>query len=587
MGTPRNGFHLGSGCPIPPLNNSVGKLAPGVDTRGAGGYVIAPGCKLAAGGSWKIMSPVTHSELASQVATFGLPYPPAWVIDALQGHPKRLLDGKLTACDGHEVLDLECSKVRKAPEGTRNDALNRAAFAVGQIIGVGTLSRDEAEERLSDAAIEAGLQEREVERTIKSGIEAGISSPITLRGNGTGLVWPEMNDKGKPRPSYANAQVALRALGLTFEHDTFHCRKLIGGQPIGRFAGEIGDDAIAAARDLVVGSYGFDPGKEHLFDAANALCIKNSFDPVCDWLNALEWDGTPRLQTWLVDHAGAVDTPLNRATGELLLVAMVRRAKCPGCKFDIMVVLEGPQGCGKSSLLKVLAGDADNFTDTPVLRGSVKEVAETLRGKWMVEISELVGLGQREVEDIKALITRTDDRARPAYGRYVESQLRRCVFVGTTNAENYLRDDTGNRRFLPVRVGAIDVQQLTAMCDQLFAEAVQVERTYGPLALPQGVWLAAAQEAQERMIPDVWVEQLREALEPGSGWARHALEALPNGGVRILTTKVVQALGLQAKDVRQADYKRMASAMRALGFDQGRWRPIGQQAKARGFIKGP
>ena len=292
-----------------------------------------------------------------------------------------------------------------------------------------------------------------------------------------------------------------------------------------------------------------------------------------------------RLDTWLVDYAGAADTALNRAIGVLLLVAMVRRAKQPGCKFDIMAVLEGQQGCGKSSLLAVLAGEPDNFTDTPVLKSDVKAVAEALRGKWMVEISELVGLGQREVEEIKATITRTDDRARPAYGRCVESQPRRCIFVGTTNAEEYLRDDTGNRRFLPVRVGRIDIDSLKAVRAHLFAEAVQQEPAYGPLTLPQNVRQAAACEAQERLLTDPWVEQLREALDPVNGSARTSVETLGTGERRILTTKVGLALGLYPRDLNQHAYRRMASAMRALGFKKARWRPANTSAKAPGYIK--
>ena len=297
-----------------------------------------------------------------------------------------------------------------------------------------------------------------INRWVSMAEESGCApKQVTPAGNASyAPEWPEVYKDGSPKAGYRNAIEAIRGLGLTCEHDTFHGRKTIGGHSIGRFAGEITDDAIVALRDLIVRRFAFDPGKEHVFEAANALCIQNSFDPICDWLDSLVWDGKRRLDTWLVDYAGAADTALNRAIGVLLLVAMVRRAKQPGCKFDSL--LEGQQGCGKSSLLAVLAGESDNFTDTPVLKSDVKAVAEALRGKWMVEVSELVGLGQREVEEIKATITRTDDRARPAYGRCVESQPRRCIFVGTTNAEEYLRDDTGNRRFVPVRVGRIDIE---------------------------------------------------------------------------------------------------------------------------------
>ena len=187
----------------------------------------------------------------------------------------------------------------------------------------------------------------------------------------------------------------IMSLGLTFEHDTFHRRKTIGGHAIGRFAGEITDDAIAALRDVIISKYGFDPKKEHVADAANALCISHPCNPVQDLLARLNWDGQARLDTWLIDYAGAKDTPLNRAMGVLLIVAMVRRAVQPGCKFDIMTIFEGPQGCGKSSLAAALAGGSDNFTDVPLLGRDTKVVAEALVGKWVAEVSELVGLSGR------------------------------------------------------------------------------------------------------------------------------------------------------------------------------------------------
>ncbi len=402
----------------------------------------------------------------------------------------------------------------------------------------------------------------------------------------------EVKDKpGIPKPTYLNTKIAIPALGITCRHDTFHGRKLILGQEIAQLAGEITDDAAAAVRDLIVHKFGFDPGKEHTFDALRALCIKNRFNPVQDWLANLKWDGQARLDTWPITYAGAADTPLNRAIAVLLLIAMVRRAIVPGCKYDIMVVLEGEQGCGKSSLLQVLAGDRESFTDAPLLHQDARGVAEVVGGKWVLEIPELAGLRRSDVEDIKALITRTDDRARPAYGRYEERTSRTCVFVGTTNDDQYLADDTGNRRFVPIRISRVDLEALERDRDQLFAEAVQVERTYGPLTLPPGLWVDAATAAEDRRIIDPWADTLAQELDPARTAAssqphRPSWELAPTGERRITTKKVHEVLGLfAAKDCNPANSRRIAKVMRSMGWAPDRWRPAGSQVKVRGFIE--
>jgi predicted P-loop ATPase len=319
------------------------------------------------------------------------------------------------------------------------------------------------------------------------------------------------------------------------------------------------------------------------------LCIENAFDPVCEKLDATHWDGTPRLENWLIRYAGADNTPLNRELGVLLLVAMVRRARQPGCKFDIMAVLEGPQGCGKSSLATILAGDAENFTDAPLLSQKVQVVAETLQGKWVAEISELAGLKRSDVEDVKALISRTHDRTRLAYARNAENNPRRCVLIGTTNSPEYLTDDTGNRRFVPVRVKAIDLQALAADRDQLFAEAVQREKSYGALELPPPVRRAAAVAAAERRVTDPWTEHLREVLAVKESSERHApkppYEKLPSGAKRIASTKVRELLVLQLKDCHSGTDRRITNRMKELGWKKERWRDASGR-RVRGFQKG-
>jgi len=176
VATPNNGFHLWFRMPPVPVKSSAGRLADGVDTRGAGGYVIAPGSALTTGASWKITSSITRAELAEQLVCRVLPLPPAWIVDAIHGSNHPLVRAETAL----EALRRECAKVGEARQGTRNDTLNRAAFAAGRLVAGGDLRREDAEERLAEAAILAGLEQDEIEKTIASGLSAGMNSPSEL-----------------------------------------------------------------------------------------------------------------------------------------------------------------------------------------------------------------------------------------------------------------------------------------------------------------------------------------------------------------------------------------------------------------------
>ena len=191
---------------------------------------------------------------------------------------------------------------------------------------------------------------------------------------------------------------------------------------------------------------------------------------VTDYLDALTWDGTPRIDRWLVDYAGAEDTPYVRGVSRAMLVAAVRRARHPGSPLDQVLVLEGPQGCGKSTALRVLAADDAWFTDALPSVKDARQVIEATAGKWIVEDSELAA--KMAAAGFKAFLSATHDEARLAYQRESTRVPRSFVVVGTTNAtDDYLRDATGNRRFWPVRVRRFDLERLAAARDQLWAEA--------------------------------------------------------------------------------------------------------------------
>lgn len=176
---------------------------------------------------------------------------------------------------------------------------------------------------------------------------------------------------------------------------------------------------------------------------------KKKFHPIVEYLKALKWDGQARIDTLLIDYFGADDNPYTRASIRKMLCAAVARVFEPGVKFDTALILVGPQETYKSTFLKKLGKDwfSDTFT---TVQG--KESFEQLQGAWIIEMAELSGLKKAEVETIKHFITKREDQFRPAYGRTTETYKRQCVFFGTTNKDDFLRDPTGNRRFLPIDV---------------------------------------------------------------------------------------------------------------------------------------
>lgn len=190
---------------------------------------------------------------------------------------------------------------------------------------------------------------------------------------------------------------------------------------------------------------------------------------VTDYLSSLVWDGVPRLDRWLIDYADAEDTPPVHEASRAILVAAVRRARDPGCRFDQMLVIDGPQGCGKSSALRLLAVEDAWFTDTVSL--TVKGAAfEGLRGTWIVELGELDGWGRADVASIKPFL----------------EAARGFVVVGTTCEAGYLVDPEGGRRLVLIRVKRFDLEKLRVTRDQLWAEAAVVEATGQPIWLSLG-----------------------------------------------------------------------------------------------------
>ena len=263
--------------------------------------------------------------------------------------------------------------------------------------------------------------------------------------------------------------------------------------------GDLWKDADDASLRIYIDQvYGIN-SKQKCDDALAAHFAGHQFDPVKDYLSALVWDGTKRVDTLLIDYMGAQDSEWTRMATRKMLCAAVARTFRPGCKFDYMLVLSGPQGCGKSTIIMKLSHGW--WTDN-VFTTQGKDASDQIQGVWLVEMAELSAMRKADAESNKQFISRPIDKYRMAYDRRRGEFPRRCVFFGTTNDDGYLKDPTGNRRYWPVECRVEDPKlsvwdDLTEeVVDQIWAEAVQMFRD-GETIYPDAVMSAAAAEAQK------------------------------------------------------------------------------------------
>ena len=384
--------------------------------------------------------------------------------------------------------------------------------------------------------------------------------------------WPDCDRNRAPKPTRRNALVALQRLGLSFAHNLFSHRKVVNGTVMDEHQGEISDDACAALRGLIIETFNFDPRAENVRDAVTQLCLEHTFHPIRQMLDGLVWDGVPRLDGWLTSYMGAEDTLLNNAVSRITLIAAVRRVREPGVKFDTIVIFEGKQGTGKSTALQILAGPG-NHADNEILSLPQKEQMEAMEGVWIYELSEMSGLSKSEAEKTKAFASRQFDKARMYYGRFSERRGRQAIFVGTTNESKYLKDRTGNRRFLPVKTGAIDLEALRRDRDQLWAEAAHREAQGESIVLPQELWAVAAAEQDERLEDDPWLEPLSEVQGKAFG-----------DEVRVSTSHLLgDVLKIEVERQHNGHTKRLAGLMRSLGWEPGKFKVAGKTQ--RGFCR--
>lgn len=539
------------------VRNSASKLAPGVDVRGDGGYVVAPPSGHASGRAYAWESSCRPDEV--EVA----PMPATWLAALVRPAPKlRVIEGgRVGEGARNDVLfKLACS-MRSAGLGgsailaallAHNDERCDPPLDPAEVKGIAT-SVERYPEGLSPE-YEARRAEAEQRRADAQSRPVEISSE-----------WMQelfMTRDNRVKNTFANVCTILRRdpAYSTLAWNEMALMPELDSAPAG-------DARMGLVREAIERQYGFSPGADLLAQAVVTVASAAAYHPVRRYLRGLQWDGKHRLTTYARDLLGAtsdIECQMVRAW----FVSAVARVLSPGCKVDTVLVLVGPQGARKSTFFGALAG-ADWFSDSHVDMGS-KDVYLQLGGKWVIEWGEVERIiGRRGTDEVKSFISSRADTFRAPYARAAQTVPRTCVLVGTTNEDSILHDATGSRRFwcVRVRVPRIDSARIAAERDQLWAEAVEGFGAGEQWWLDEDSSGAHEQNAEQFRVADPW--------EPAiAHWI-----AINHAPTYTTAHLLQQALGLELKAIGQREQVRAAAIMTRLGFERRVERVSGHNTK--------
>lgn len=389
------------------------------------------------------------------------------------------------------------------------------------------------------------------------------------------------SSSGSPKDCRENVLYCLRhdpdLRGLVRLNQFTELIELSRPPPWGGEAGEWDDQDDLMLGEYLARVYGLLlKAKTTLRDGVQMVARELRYNPVVDTVKAERWDGTQRLDFWAADVLGVDQSPYSRLVGRLFILGMVNRALRPGCKFDYMLILKGPQGAKKSTVFRTLAWPW--FTDNAIRMGD-KDSMLAMQSIWIAESSELESLNKADQNATKQFLSSSEDLFRPPYGARMVKRPRHAVVGGTTNADTFLRDVTGDRRFWPLEVGDINIELLAAIRLQLFAEALHELRSDD--AERRRTWPTPEEErtliipAQERFKQtDVWEDILADYVNAERNHRTdHANDPVP-AKRDFFSTRELFDYALQIKPDRIDGNKlmetRVANCMKALGFTKFR-----------------
>jgi predicted P-loop ATPase len=365
----------------------------------------------------------------------------------------------------------------------------------------------------------------------------------------------QLSEIGGPIPNLRNAVTILEldpVYAKTIWFDEFLGRVLTGE---GRQWADADDIAFALHMQGEIGITRI--GVETASRAVLSIAHSNIRNCVKDWLNSLVHDSTQRIESFFSDYFGAEQSDYCVAASRNFWLSLAARILEPGCKVDNMIVLEGPQGVGKSKALKLIGGE--HFTEQHESATNPKAFAEILQGKILVEISEMGAFSRAEVNHVKQTISCPSDRYRDSYGRHASDHPRTCIFVGTTNRDDWNKDETGARRFWPIECnGEIDLAGIAANREQLFAEAAaRIKAGEHYWEMPSE---ATSSEQRARYEHDSWTEEIEHILK---------------GRTEITTHEILKELGIETARQDRSSQIRVGTTLRFLG-----WKRYRKRAKA-------
>ncbi|HHG8882724.1 TPA: VapE domain-containing protein [Enterobacter hormaechei subsp. hoffmannii] len=334
-------------------------------------------------------------------------------------------------------------------------------------------------------------------------------------------------------------------------------------------------DADYARLRITMEKRGFKPvGRELIRDVVLLAADEQPFDSATTWLNGLEWDGVPRIETFYHTHFGTADTPYTRAVSMYMWTALAGRVLEPGVKADMVPILVGPQGCGKSSGVEALSPDPAFFTEISFAEKD-DDLARKMRGRLVAEIGELRGLNTKELESIKAFVTRTHENWIPKYREFATQFPRRLVFVGTTNEDEFLADKTGNRRWLPVEVSKVDVKAIKTDLLLLWAEARETFKRLGGIQFRDAERFGASVHEQYT-IKDAWLETVEKWLDTPDLMTND----IPRNCEFLRASDVLRdAIGLNPGHIGKREEMRISNVLQNCGYKRVQRRVDGKVTK--------
>ena len=549
------------------INGTAGNrvnILDGVDIRSDNGYIVAPPSIHKSGNRYEWEYDPSEYEIAEANDS---------VMELISGDDK-------SAADKFVMPD-------KVAKGKRNDTIYKLACSL-QSRGLPDSVILTTCRATNDETCEPPLSDEEVVKSVESALKhnKGISAPVVAN-TGINLIYDTDRD-GNPKIRQCAENVARvilndPAIANKIKEDTFGHRLMYLGQldwrQHGDTLGEWSDKDDSALRSYLHMKYKL-RNKSDYEDGFNMALFENSYNPLTGYLDALKWDGVPRIDDCLNYMLGATKSDYNIAVFKLFMQGAVRRAYDPGCKFDNMIVLIGKQGDGKSTFFRFLAcveewySDNFNFRDT-----KNKATIEQMGGKWILEMGEMDVMKKDTVtsNELKAFISSVADEYRVPYERRSQRRPRQCIFCGTSNDKNFLKDRTGNRRYWPIDCHAteetkariFDYKTARPYFQQVVAEAVAYYKQHPDeeLKLPDHIQKLAEREQNEHLEEDVWVQIIDDYLDS---------EFVGRVNAAFLYEK---ALGKNAADMRKGEAGRILTIMRN---DIEGWHEIGK-ARLNGY----